>query len=404
MTIQIYDDHPYQQTFTAQVLRSFELDSQPAAVLDQTLFYPTGGGQPHDTGWLNHVPVLAVEKRNGEIVHLLAKSVPPGRAHGSLDWERRFDFMQQHSGQHLLSQCFMRLLKTETIGFHLSQDYTTIDLDSDKLGWHDIMRVERLANQLIQENRPITTAYMPPELVTTLPLRKPPPDLPQIRIVEIEDFDWSACAGTHVAQTGEIGLIKVIKLERNKGGWRLTFLCGQRALAHYQQVYHNTETLSRRLSVAGHEVVDAVDTLREQVKQQRRQIADLQNQLRPYEAQTLLIMAQAWGEYQLLVQQSPTTDREELRRLAQTISRTAGVVVALAATDTASAGQPVVLAAADDVPLDLRRLIPDLKKTFGFRGGGPPHLVQGLTEAQTGLPALLAHLKTTLETELQALL
>ncbi|MFN2218981.1 MAG: alanyl-tRNA editing protein, partial [Anaerolineae bacterium] len=217
MTDRLYYDDPYLTRFPARVVESLEWEGQPAVVLDRTAFYPTGGGQPTDVGVLREgastdsvdaVPVIEVVERpeDGEVVHVLARQLDAREVKGEVDWTRRFDLMQQHTGQHILSAVALEALGANTVGFHLSDEYATVDLDRAPLTVKDLSEVEDLANSIVFENRQAIARFVPDEEVPSLPLRKALVHEGPVRVVEIPGLDCSACGGTHVRSTGEVGL------------------------------------------------------------------------------------------------------------------------------------------------------------------------------------------------------
>ena len=236
MTERIYYTDPYTTEFDATIVRIDPVADNPAhrrVVLDRTAFYPTSGGQPFDTGTLGDVRVLEVEDaEDGEVVHIVEGDVGPGAVHGRIDWERRFEHMQQHTGQHVLSAAFDRVLKVPTVSFHLGTASSTIDL-AREVSAAEIARAEREANRIVWEDRPVAIRFADAAEVATLGLRKESKREGMLRLIDVENFDVSACGGTHVARTGAIGVIAVAGAERFKGATRLEFLCGGRALAGY---------------------------------------------------------------------------------------------------------------------------------------------------------------------------
>jgi len=213
--MRLYYSDPYRTEFQARVIERTSVQAQPGVVLDCTCFYPTSGGQPHDEGTLNGVPVINVlEREDKAIVHVLAAELDADVVHGAIDWQRRFDHMQQHTGQHILSQAFLKMLNAETVGFHLGKEASTIDIDKAPLAAVQLDTVENLANEIVFADLPVKTYFVAEAELANLPLRKlPVVDMP-IRIVEVEGFDYSPCGGTHCRRTGEVGLIKITRAER----------------------------------------------------------------------------------------------------------------------------------------------------------------------------------------------
>ena len=213
-TERLYRENSYAADFTARVKRQMQTGKGFEVVLDRTAFYPAGGGQPCDTGWLNGIPVVDVEEREGYVVHILKQRLESCSVTGKIDWKRRFDHMQQHAGQHVLSACFEKIAGAGTVGFHLGSQFVYIELNRTDLTGDLVARAEELANRTVFDNLLIKTYTVEPEDLKGLPLRKPPTVTRDIRIVEIDGFDYSPCGGTHPSHTGCIGLIKVRRWER----------------------------------------------------------------------------------------------------------------------------------------------------------------------------------------------
>mgnify|MGYP000123800021 CR=1 FL=1 len=387
MTERLYYADPYLTVFRARVLTAEESGDFLAVILDRSAFYPTSGGQPHDTGTLAGQPVVDVRERetDGAVVHCLpAGSVlPSDGVEGRVDWPRRFDHMQQHTGQHILSQAFAQLYDADTVGFHLSQTYSTIDLNRSTLSDEDISRAETLANQVVFEDRPVTWQFVTADEASRLPLRKPPAVREDIRVVQIEGFDWSACGGTHVARTGSVGLIKVVRTERRGQELRLTFLCGRRALSHYDRLNQLTDSLARRLTVSVDDLVQTVERLQAEARQEHKERERLEEALVEYEAAALAAEAQTVGALRVVVRVFTDRDPQAVRRLAGRIASRPRHIALLAARPSAepTGGRPgkahLIFARASDLPHDLRPLLQEVCRRVGGGGGGSPDLVQG---------------------------
>ena len=228
-TERLYYDDSYLREFEAQVI-----DVRPQAAhfrvhLDRTAFYPESGGQPMDRGTLGGLLVVQVTEEEEAVVHLVERELPREKVKGVIDWPRRFDHMQQHTGQHVLSAAFQKVAEARTVGFHLGTEISTIDLDSDRLGYRQMEEAEELANQVVFEDRPVHIIYCAAAEANQMELRKPTQRAGEVRVVEVEGFDRSACGGTHVRRTGGVGLILLRKIERRKELTRVEFVCGGRS-------------------------------------------------------------------------------------------------------------------------------------------------------------------------------
>jgi alanyl-tRNA synthetase len=382
MTERLYYYNSYRTTFDARVVEHLVVSDAPAVVLDSTVFYPTSGGQPHDIGTLNAIPVSDVVEREEDqaVVHILSAAGQGSPLHagdpvqGTIDWERRFDHMQQHSGQHVLSQAFVKTLDADTIGFHLSAEYSTIDLNRDSLSERDITRAEELANQIVFEDRPVTARFVEPDEVSRLPLRKPAPAKESIRIVQVEGFDWSACGGTHVSRAGEIGIIKIVRSERRGAETRLTFLCGHRALSDYHKLNSLAHELALNLSVGVEELPQAIERLQGEARSARKERDHLRQEMLDYEAQALAGNGQPMGPIELVSVAFEERDVQEVRRLAARITERPGRVALLGVKGSKA---QLVFARSADVTYDMRPLLRDACRLVGGGGGGSPDLAQG---------------------------
>ncbi|MFN7915884.1 MAG: DHHA1 domain-containing protein [Vicinamibacterales bacterium] len=373
-TTRIYYDGSTTREFDATVTRSEARGEHTAVWLDRTAFYPTSGGQPHDLGTLAGLPLIDVlDDEDGDIVHLVSGSGPePGTpVHGVVDWPRRFDHMQQHTGQHLLSAVIEHAFGARTVSFHLGTDASTIDIDRE-LTPAQIERAEVLANDAVWADCPVTVRYATDDEARALPLRKEPVRTGTLRIVEIEGHDLSACGGTHVARTGAIGQVSIASWERFKGGQRLEFLCGRRTLTRFQVLRDTTAATIRLLSVLPSELPAAVERLQADLKEQRRTIMAAQLELAKYEA-TALAAESAASPIGRVVLQAIDGDAVRLKALASAVATTPGVLAVLVSTST-----PVlaVAARAADLAVPCQELIGSLAKAFSGRGGGKPDLAQ----------------------------
>src|SRR5712692_7572466 len=284
MTDRLYYNDPYLQAFDASVQRAADRDGRLAVTLDRTAFYPTSGGQPFDTGTLGPFRVVdVVDEDDGTITHIVEPSNPQSpipnpfagqSIRGLIDWPRRFDHMQQHTGQHVLSAAFERLFGARTVSFHLGAQASTIDL-ARELSAIEITVGEDGANAVVWEDRPVAIRYATAEEAAKLPLRKEPARGGTLRLIDIDNFDLSACGGTHVARTGGIGVIAVARWERFKGGQRLEFLCGGRALSRFHALRDQSAATVRLLSVLPEDIPATVERLQGELKDQKRSLVTL---------------------------------------------------------------------------------------------------------------------------------
>ncbi|MDE3154106.1 MAG: hypothetical protein KGN76_03345 [Acidobacteriota bacterium] len=375
MTERIYYTDATRTEFEAVVERVEPAEGGQGVILDRTAFYPTSGGQPHDTGRLGGAAVLdVVDRDDGAIVHVIDGRLEPGQSvHGRVDWDRRFDHMQQHSGQHVLSAAFDRRLKVRTVSFHLGRVTSTIDLERE-VSPAEIQIAEQEANAVVWRNEPVAIRFASPEEAAAMPLRKEPVREGTLRLVAIGDVDLSACGGTHVDRTGTIGLIAVRAWERFKGGTRIEFACGGRALDLCRTLRDQMAAATRLLSVSGAELPEAVERLQQESRELRRAAKGLQEQLAEYEAVRMAASARPVGGLRLVVAAPEGWDVNGLKALAQAIARQPGHGAVLFSRTTPAL---LVVARAADAALDARQLLNTLVARFGGKGGGRPDLAQG---------------------------
>jgi alanyl-tRNA synthetase len=376
MTNRIYYTEPYRTTFDATVTASTTIDGRHTVVLDQTAFYPTSGGQPFDVGVMNDVGVLdVVDRDDGEIEHVVASPLPVGvPVTARIDWARRFDHMQQHTGQHVLSAAFDRVFGVRTESFHLGADSSSIDLAREVTA-AEIARAEDEANRIVWEDRAVTIRFASADEVAALPLRKESHRTGPLRLIEVADFDLSACGGTHVNSTGAIGVIAIGGWEKVRGGSRVEFLCGGRALRRFRVWRDALAETQRRLSVAPGELAGAIDRLQAENKALTKSVRGVQEQLAVHEGRALVARGTRTGERTLVVEALPGWDASGLKALASAAVTEPGVAVALFSPDDTRAF--VVARAVDVTTIDAGKIVKALTTSFGGRGGGKPDLAQG---------------------------
>ena len=388
VTKRLYYDDSYTREFTAQIVEYLTIDGKPALILDQTYFYATSGGQPNDTGSMNGVAVgdVTARKEDGAVIHIMAGEVRGDYAHCRIDWNRRFDLMQHHTGQHILSQAFVQQAEANTVGFHLSDDSVTIDLDRVNLPDSAINAVEALANDIVWANCPVSARIIQPGDTEGIRIRKIPENLYThgLRVIDIDGFDVTACGGTHVAHTGEIGMIKILRMEKRGDKTRVEFRCGGRALRDYGDKNALANQLTADLSCALGEVSGAVVRLQENFKAEQRALKAANGLLLAAEAAQLFAQAPLTAGVRLVTGNFADRDFADMRALTSRIVQEAGVV-ALLATYNGEKGQ-FVFARSADLPHDMNALLKQTLAMLGDgRGGGQPQMAQGggsATEAQ----------------------
>lgn len=288
MTKKLYYNSAYLKEWQTTINQKVEREDGIYVLLEETAFYPHGGGQPCDIGEINGIPVLDVLLEVDEVLHKLER-MPEGRsANCTIDWQLRFDHMQQHSGQHLLSAVCRDLYEANTVSFHLGTDYCTIDVETLELEPMKLAAIETEVNRKIYENHAISSYFVTPEELAQLPLVKQPKVTKNIRIVEMAGVEYNACGGTHVSSTGEIGMIKLVKTEKQKGNTRIYFLCGFRALAEFNENVRILGALSGKFNTGKDEIMDRIEKWEQEHKQVQTELAELKEKLDEYLAQELL--------------------------------------------------------------------------------------------------------------------
>ena len=388
-TERLYYADPYMQRFTARVIERRAQGARVAVALDRTAFYPTGGGQPNDTGSLSGVPVVDVSAEDGLVWHVLDGDAPEADAPGVVDWARRFDHMQQHTGQHILSQAFVTACDADTVAFHLGATASTIDLGRNDLTPEEIARAEAQANAVVDAALPVTATFVDGDALAGLPLRKPPKVTEKIRIVQVQGFDWSACGGTHVANSAEVGLVKITGLERRGSELRATFLCGRRARADYARLHALRQGLASRFNVGQDEALMAVDRLAAVLRALRKVHEDLEAAWAASEAEALYAAAERVGEWRLVVR-TLNCPVERAKLTAQALRARSGVVALLGVRAPSLGGPQLVFTRADGVSLDVGSVLRSAASAVGGKGGGRPDWAQGGAPDSVALEAALA--------------
>ena len=383
MAERIYYADCYATEFDATVLHVEPSDGRQLVRLDRTAFYPTSGGQPFDTGTLDAARVVdVIDDDGGDVLHVVEGGTlsPGARVAGRVDWTRRFDHMQQHTGQHVLSAAFDRLFGARTESFHLGADHATIDL-AKELSPEQIGKAEADANRIVWEDHPVSIAFVDAADAAAMPLRKDPARSGLLRLVDVDGYDLSACGGTHVARTGAIGIIAVTGWERFKGGLRVGFACGGRALSSHRRLRDTTASSIRLLSVLPEELPAAIERIQADAKESRRTIRNLQEQLAGHEADRLARTA----SNQRVVGALDGWDQAGLKAIASALAAREGFAAALVST---SAPAAIVVAAHPAAVVNSAEVLKKVIARFGGKGGGRPELAQG--GGLSGEPGVIA--------------
>lgn len=380
MTQRLYYIDSYQTEFDATLVALATVADRPAALLDRTCFYPTSGGQPFDRGTLAGCQVVdVVAGDNGEVWHLLeaalAGVVPGAAVQGVIDWSRRYDHMQQHSGQHLLSQLFYRLFGYETVSVHFGATESTLDLDTAVLAPAQLDEAEQQANELVYAALPITAYLVNEAELSRVPLRRPPKVSGEIRIVEIDGFDYSACGGTHVRTTAEIGPVKLTKQERRRGQVRITFLCGKRAIHDYAAKHRLLNEVAALFSTDAGDAPKLIERNLAQLKMLQRELDAANEHLLRYEAIELADSAGESDQLRVVTHLFAGRDINLVKGLAGQLQQQPNVIALLGATT----GDKLTLIFARSAEVDhhMGELLRDTLQLASGKGGGRPDFAQG---------------------------
>ena len=369
-----YLEDPYALDFEARITSSTSLpDGYTGVVLDRTYFYPTSGGQPHDTGTLDGEPVLeVVEDEAGQVVHRLSRAPRGEVVRGRVDGARRRDHMQQHSGQHLLSATCVALLGRETLSFHLGAERCSIDLPGDALAPEDLVRVERRANEIDWEGREVRARIVPASDLADM-RKAPPTGVEAVRVVEIEGWDTNACCGTHVRRTNEIGLVKLLGQERLGRGTRLHFACGGRALAECDRAQRRVDEMVRALTCHPDELAEKCAALLAAGKSAHKELVALRVELAGLRARTWVAEAPRAAGVPLVVREVEAAEPAMLGPAAEAVVAAGGIALL-----GMQAGRAHLLCMRPPgVELDLRPALQAATALVDGKGGGRPDRVQG---------------------------
>jgi alanyl-tRNA synthetase len=373
----LYYNNAFLREFDTPVVEQFPVGEGVGIVLQRTAFYPTSGGQPHDTGQLDGLPVVDVFEREADqaVVHVVPQRLSGPSAHGQIDWVRRFDFMQQHTGQHILSHAAEDVFDADTVGFHLTEDTLTIDLNRAPLSMADGAALEERANAMIFADLPVVTAFRTQAEVSQLRLRKPPAVSGPVRIVSIADLDFSPCGGTHCSSTGAVGQIVIQKIERRGSDSRVEFVCGGRALANAQRSHRLVSDLAAQFSVGPDGLIEAVVRTVDETKSLRHELKSAEDRLLHHQAIDLVRNADMIGETRLVKAVFAERDPAWMKYLALRLMEFSHCMVLLGLIQDGRA--QLTFARSADLAIDVRPLLREACQHVGGGGGGQPSIAQG---------------------------
>ena len=369
-TEKLYYTDPFLTTFTAKVLSCEAGKGGYLVTLDRTAFYPEGGGQPADHGTLGGIAVTDVHEKDGVVIHTVEKAVEIGEnVTGSIDWARRFDHMQQHSGEHILSGILCHNYHCDNVGFHLGADTVTIDYNTD-ISWEEVLAAEYQANQVIWADAPVEITYPSPAELEQLDYRSKKALTGKVRIVTFPEADCCACCGTHVLRAGQVGIIKVLSCQKFRSGVRMEILCGERAWRYLSGTYDQAHAVGQHLSVKPLEAAAAVERLTEELTAAKARMAELEGEVFSHKAHAYC------GKGDVVLVEPPLRP-DGVRRLADAVARECGGLAAVFAGEDGRYNYALVRADGADIA----PLVKSMNAALTGRGGGRSGFAQGSVQA-----------------------
>ena len=386
MTERLYYHDSFLREFDAKVISCEPEGERWKVILDRTAFYPTSGGQPHDTGKLGGVPVIEVADAEGhKVVHYTSAEIAPGPVHAEIDWARRIDHMQQHTGQHLLSAALIELFKFQTLSFHLGREASTIDLEAPEIVPRHLEEAERRTNEIIFEDRVVSVCFGTAEELAEVGIRKKVDREGILRAIEVEGFDRQPCGGTHLARTGQAGLMLIRKVERRREFWRVEFVCGFRALAAARGDFGTLTQAASLLSCGLPEVPRMLAKMAEERREEHSALKRAEARLAEFEARALLATQAQSGENAIVMAALDDATPAYLALLAAKLVAESNVTVLLASRATGH----FVFAQSKGHSGDMGALLRELQKEFAVKGGGGKDFAQGTLADASQVPSFL---------------
>ena len=376
MTEKIYLENPYLRQMDARLVEKKYMNNKYYIKTNKTIFYPNlAGGQPGDKGTINGVEVLDTYEDDNDIVHVVRDNIHSDKVQLSIDWDNRFDYMQQHTGQHLLSAAFYKLYNGETIGFYIGKEYVYIDVNIPDITKHEIYRIEEFANKIIFSNFLIKTYIVEKEEINKLPVKKEPLVNSNIRIVEIDGIDFSPCCGTHLRKTGEIGIIKIRKVEKYKGNIRIEFVCGNRALKDYSWKNKSIKEISNLLSCKGIDSYDRVKKLYTQKEALEKENRILKEELYKYRALELLEKSKSIKGINFIYKKFNDVEFKEINNMITYLNSKDDNIIIFGINGVKNS--QFIVSRSHNLNLNMKNILKEISKEMNIKGGGSPQTVQG---------------------------
>lgn len=372
-------DNPYLREMDGKIVKKEFKNNKSYIQLDKTIFYPDlAGGQPMDYGTINGLEVINVYEEDEKIIHVVKGDVTATRVHMNIDWDRRFDMMQQHSGEHILASSFYRLYNLSSVGIHIGNEYNTIDINKSSLSVDEAIKVEFLANKIVQSNFKVKSYAMNRDQLSKIPLRKDSIiEDEKIRIIEIDNIDYIACCGTHVLSTGEIGLIKILKWEKYKGNIRIKFICGNRALRDYSWKNDCINEIGSILSASDSDILNRFKHLYDSKINLEKENKSIRGELYDIKGELLLKNITSYNNVSFIIKEFNNMDIKEVNLIASNLNNNQENLIQIYSFINGENGQFVIVRS-KDLGINLNKIFNDISNKFAIKGGGNPQQIQGV--------------------------
>lgn len=377
MTNKLYMENPYLRDIDAKILEKKYRDKKYYIKLDRTIFFPhLSGGQPGDKGTINGINIIESIEDNENIIHIVEENINGQDVSISINWENRFDLMQQHSGQHLLSYCFEKLLNGNTVGFYIGKEYVYVDIDIQNITESEITQVEYLANKIIQSNFMIKSYFVDENQLSKMNLRKQSTVSSNIRIVEIDGLDYSPCGGTHLYNTGELGLIKIRKWEHNRSNTRIEFVSGNRAFDDYSWKHSYIKEIGLLLSSKDRDILNNVNKIYSQREDLEKENRNLREQLYQIKANEYLSESKTINSIKYIMREPENMNFKDISYISTYLINNNNKLIQIYGLYNDSGGQFFV-SRSNDLNINLKEILEEISKEYEIKGGGSPNTVQG---------------------------
>jgi len=396
MTERLYQLDSYVTEFEGRIIKREKKDEGIRIILDKTYFYPTSGGQQCDQGWMDNIRVKEVKEEGEEIIHILENEPESEFVHCIIDKARRYSFMQQHTGQHILSHCFLEKMNAPTISAHMGETKNTIDITASFLNWQDIIEIENLANEIILKAIPVNIHFFNNIDECSFTLRKEPKFEGRLRIIEIQGIEASACGGTHCKNTREVMLIKVVDFERYKSGYRIEFQCGDRALKDYQNKCILIYTLKTELNSSEEQLINNVKRIKENEHNQKKEIETLNwNYLELLSE--LIVKENIQNSGKVLIKEFKDYNLENLKRIASIVSdKIEAPLIFFSRGERTN----LVVARHRGSNLSIKKEAIEILNQYNWRGGGNEDMVMGALSSEINIEELIEKIKEKINLQL----